>query len=131
MSQFWENLSYDLLEMHLNQDGINAQILKQLFRERPEILEQMDFGNNVGLDGLDKHLYGKGQTKVVEVRTAKAHEVYTCIPCGGKIFKRRDNYRRHKRCSLHIRRLEQYENAKKLDAEKKAAVRMLSAANEA
>jgi len=114
MSEFWENLSYDLLEMHLNQDGINAQILKQLFRDRPEILGSMDFGNNVTLDTLDKHLYGNAKTKVVEVRTAKPHEVYTCIPCGGKIFKRLDNYRRHKRCALHMRRLAQWNEAKKM-----------------
>ena len=88
----------------------------------------MDFGNNVTLENLDQHLYGKGHTKVVEVRTAKPHEVYTCIPCGGKVFKRLDNFRRHKRCALHMRRLAQYEAAKKLDAEKKAAAEMLSAA---
>ena len=86
----------------------------------------MDFGNNVTLDTLDQHLYGKGQTKVVEVRTAKPHEVYTCIPCGGKIFKRLDNFRRHKRCALHMRRLAQYNEAKKMQEEKEANERLVA-----
>ena len=90
----------------------------------------MDFGNNVNLDTLDKHLYGKGQSKIVEVRTAKPHEVYTCIPCGGKVFKRLDNFRRHKRCSLHLRRLKQYNDAKKLVQEQKEAAEALSLAKQ-
>ena len=44
MSDFWEDLSMQLLEMSLNGDAMNKQILTQLFEARPEILREMDFG---------------------------------------------------------------------------------------
>ena len=49
---------------------------------------------------------------MVEIRAAKKHELYTCIPCNNKIFKRIDNFRRHLRSSLHARRKAQYDAAK-------------------
>lgn len=59
-TRFWENLSYDLLEMALSQDGINSQLLKRMFKERPDVLESMDFGEGVTMENLDRHLYGRG-----------------------------------------------------------------------
>ena len=121
--EFYKNLSYDLLEMLLNGDALNAQIIKNLFKQRPDILEDMHFGEGITVENLDQHLYGGGETKTIEIRTAKPHEIYTCVPCGGKVFRRVDNFRRHLNCSLHQRRLAQYQAAKKLDAPAEEAKR--------
>ena len=60
VDNFWQDVAYDLLEMHLNQDGINSQILKSVFKGRPDVLNGMDFGEDINLENLDQHLYGKG-----------------------------------------------------------------------
>jgi len=111
MDPFWENLAYSLLEYNLNGDTLNAQILKDLFKEKPNILETMDFGDGIGITGLDEHMY-KGKPDVVEVREAKAHELFECIPCG-RVFRRRDNLDRHLRTGLHGRRKAAYDEAER------------------
>lgn len=112
MSNFYQNLAYDLLEMQLNGDGINSQILKSMFKNRQGELESMDFGDGITLENLDKHLYGSGpMTDVIEIRAAKKHELYNCVPCS-KTFKRIDNFRRHLRSTLHGRRKAQFDAAK-------------------
>ena len=73
-SAFWEDLSYSLLEMNLNGDSMNSQILKRMFKSKPEVLAQMDFGEGVGVEQLDKHMYGRPD--VVEIREAKPHELW-------------------------------------------------------
>ena len=50
---FWEDLSFKLLQMHLNGDALNTTILKQLFVDKPKILEEIDFGDGVTLGNLD------------------------------------------------------------------------------
>ena len=50
---FWENLAYSLLEMNLNNESLNQQILTGLFKEKPEALHEMDFGDGIKLGGLD------------------------------------------------------------------------------
>ena len=54
---FWQNLAYSLLEHNLNGDSLNSQILKDMFKDRPEILAGMDFGDGVGIENLDSHMY--------------------------------------------------------------------------
>ena len=107
---FWENLSYSLLEMNLNNESLNKQILTGLFKDKPEALHQMDFGDGIGVDGLDQKLFS-GSADVVQVREAKPHELWECIPCG-KRFRRKDNRDRHLRSGLHARRLAKYMEAK-------------------
>ena len=70
----------------------------------------MEFGEGVTLENLDRHMYS-AKPDVVEVRTAKAHELFECKPCG-KTFRRRDNLRRHLGSGLHARRLRKYQDAK-------------------
>jgi uncharacterized C2H2 Zn-finger protein len=71
----------------------------------------MDFGEGVGIDNLDGNMY-KGRPDVVEVREAKAHELFECIPCG-RVFRRRDNLDRHLRTGLHGRRKAMYDDAER------------------
>ena len=59
--------------MHLNGDALNTNILKQLFVEKPKILEEIDFGDGVTLDNLDSQMYGNAGGNVVELREAKKH----------------------------------------------------------
>ena len=61
-------------------------------------------------------MYGKIPHQVVELREAKKHELFHCVPCN-KTFKRRDNLNRHMRSGLHGRRVAQYAMAK-IDSEK-------------
>ena len=82
-----------------------------MFRGKPEVLSQMEFGEWVTLDNLDRHMY-TAKPDVVEVRAAKAHELFECVPCGKK-FRRRDNLRRHLGSGLHARRLRKYQEAQK------------------
>lgn len=107
---FWENLAYNLLEHNLNGDSLNSQILKDLFKDRPEVLAAMDFGEGVDIDNLDKHMY-TGRADIVEVRQAKPHELFECIPCS-RTFRRKDNLDRHLRTSLHGRRKAKYDESK-------------------
>ena len=113
---FWENLAYTLLEMNLNGDGLNKHIMGDLFKDKPEILAQLDFGEGVKVQDLDKHLYA-GQPDIIDVRTAKPHELWECLPCG-KTFRRKDNLDRHLRSALHARRLKVYSEKQAAVAEK-------------
>ena len=100
---FWEDLALDLLEKNLNGFSLNADSLKTLFKERPDVLEDLDIqldGNEV--DDIDVALYG-GRPRVIEIREAKPNEVYSCLACR-RTFKRGDNWRRHLNSALHQRR---------------------------
>ena len=103
---FWENLAYSLLEMNLNNDSLNKQILTDMFKAKPGILRAMDFGDGMSIDDLDSKLYS-GKADIIEVREAKPHELWECVPCG-KTFRRKDNRDRHLRSSLHERRLKKW-----------------------
>lgn len=107
---FWEDLSFQLLNLHLNGDALNANILKDLFRDKPGVLTQLDFGEGVTLDNLDQAMYGQGTHQVVELREAQKHELFHCVPCN-KSFKRRDNLNRHMRSGLHARKVAAYTSA--------------------
>ena len=80
MSEFWEELSYKLLEMNLYGDTLNSHLLQQLFKSKPEVLDEMDFGEGTSIENLDSQLYS-GKPDIVEVRQAKANELFECIPC--------------------------------------------------
>ena len=115
---FWENLALDLLEVNLNGDSLNGAALKELFKERPDVLEELDIqadGENV--TDLDSALYG-GRPQVIEIREAKPTEVYHCKACN-RSFKRGDNFRRHLNSSLHARRQRAMEIAAQADADKR------------
>ena len=107
---FCEDLSFQLLNLHLNGDALNANILRDLFREKPGVLTQLDFGEGVTLDNLDQAMYGSNTHQVVELREAQKHELFHCVPCN-KSFKRRDNLNRHMRSGLHARKVAAYTNA--------------------
>ncbi len=110
MADFWEDIALDLLEKNLNGHSLNAQSLKELFKERPEILEELDIqADGSGVEDIDKALYG-GRPQVVEIREAKPNEIYSCLACN-RTFKRGDNWRRHLRSNLHKRRQRAYELA--------------------
>ena len=110
---FWENLAYDLLEKNLNNEALNRHILEDLFKDRPDVLAGMDFGDGMNIDNLEKKLYS-GAADVIEVKEAKAHELWECVPCGKK-FRRKDNLQRHLRSGLHARRLAKFEAVKRRD----------------
>ena len=102
-NNFWEDLALNLLKKNLNGHSLNAQALRELFKERPDILEELDIqddGNEV--EDIDKALYG-GRPQVIEIREAKPTEIYFCKACNRK-FKRGDNFRRHLQSKLHQRR---------------------------
>ena len=102
-NNFWEDLALNLLEKNLSGHSLNAQSLRELFKERPDILEELDIqddGNEV--EDIDKALYG-GRPQVIEIREAKPTEIYFCKACNRK-FKRGDNFRRHLQSKLHQRR---------------------------
>ena len=110
---FWQDVAYQLLEMNLNNDSLNGQILTKMFEAKPAVLAEMDFGDGIGVNELDRKLFS-GRADIVEVREAKPHELWECIPCG-KTFRRKDNRDRHLRSNLHGRRLKKWEDAKKQD----------------
>lgn len=114
---FWENLAYDLLEMNLNNSAINERVLTDLFKERPELLDDLDFGDGMNIGNLDEKLYA-GKADVIEVREAKSHELWECVPCGKK-FRRKDNLQRHLRSGLHARRLAKYEAVRRREEDQK------------
>ena len=59
--------------MHLNGDALNTTILKQLFVEKPKILQEIDFGEGVTLSNLDEKMYAGKPGNFVELREAKKH----------------------------------------------------------
>ena len=107
---FWEDLALNLLEKNLNGHTLNSQALKELFKDKPEILEELDIqddGNEV--EDIDKALYG-GRPQVIEIREAKPTEIYHCKACN-RSFKRADNFKRHINSALHERRQRAFELA--------------------
>ena len=107
---FWEDLALNLLEKNLNGHTLNSQSLTELFKERPDVLEELD----IQMDGedvadIDKALYG-GRPQVIEIREAKPTEIYHCKACN-RSFKRGDNFKRHMLSALHQRRQRAFELA--------------------
>jgi hypothetical protein len=101
--------------------------LKGLFKERLNVLEELDIqmdGNEV--EDIDKALYG-GRPQVIEIREAKPNEIYSCLACN-RTFKRGDNWRRHLQSALHQRRHRAFELAQQ---EAKAKASQEPAENEA
>ena len=112
MNDFWEDTALRLLEMNLNGDSMNADSLKELFEDHPEILEELDIQNgNEKIEDLDKALYG-GRPQIIEIREAKPTEIYHCRACN-RSFKRGDNFRRHLLTKLHEKRQRGMEIAEK------------------
>ena len=112
MEEFWEDIALNLLEKNLNGHSMNAQSLKELFKERPDILEELYIqADGDEVEDIDKALYG-GRPQVIEIREAKPNEIYSCLACN-RTFKRGDNWRRHLRSALHKRRQRAYELAMK------------------
>ena len=100
---FWEDLALNLLEKNLNGHSLNATTLKDLFKERPDILDDLDIVNDgKQVEDIDKALYG-GMPGIIEIREAKPTEIFHCTACN-RSFKRGDNFRRHLRSRLHERR---------------------------
>jgi uncharacterized Zn-finger protein len=107
---FWEEMALDLLEINLNGNSLNMGSIRELFKEQPSILDDLNIqldGDNV--DNLDEALYG-GRPQIIEIREAKPSEIYHCKPCNRR-FKRGDNFRRHLATKLHNRRQRAYEIA--------------------
>ena len=50
---FWEDLAFRLLTIHLNGDALNSTIIKDMFRNKPKVLAELDFGNGITLANLD------------------------------------------------------------------------------
>jgi len=110
MSDFWEELALTLLEHNLNGNALNTRTLKEMFKDQPHILDELDIqADGEGIEDLDRALYA-GQPQVVEIREAKPTEVYHCKPCN-RTFKRGDNFRRHLRSALHEKRQRGFELA--------------------
>ena len=108
---FYEDLAWKLLEINLNRDSLNSSLLKDMFKDKPHILGQINFGEGVDIDNLDKHLYNANPDTVeILTRPAKKNEVYECIPCN-RIFKRSDNWQRHCKTGLHERRVARFREA--------------------
>ena len=107
---FWEDLALNLLEKNLNGHTLNKQSLNDLFKERPEVLEELDIQmDGADVEDIDKALYG-GRPQVIEIREAKPTEIYHCKACN-RHFKRGDNFRRHLRSALHEKRQRAFELA--------------------
>ena len=107
---FWEDLALNLLEKNLNGHTLNSQALKELFKDKPEILEELDIQNDGNeVEDIDKALYG-GRPQVIEIREAKPTEIYHCKACN-RSFKRADNFKRHIHSALHERRQRAFELA--------------------
>ena len=107
---FWEDLALNLLEKNLNGHTLNAQSLKELFKERPDVLEELDIQmDGAEVEDIDKALYG-GRPQVIEIREAKPTEIYHCKACN-RSFKRSDNFKRHMISALHQRRQRAFELA--------------------
>jgi uncharacterized C2H2 Zn-finger protein len=115
---FWEDVAYQLLEHNLNGDSLNAHMLTDIFKARPDVLAGIDFGEGVKIESLDQQMYS-GSADIVEVREAKQHELWQCMPCN-RTFRRKDNLDRHLRSSLHERRLKKFME-KKVEKEQEEA----------
>ena len=103
MNEFWEDTALRLLEMNLNGHSLNANTVKELFAEHPEILDELDISDgNEKVEDLDRALYG-GRPQIIEIREAKPTEIYHCKACN-RSFKRGDNFRRHLQSKLHQKR---------------------------
>ena len=103
MAEFWEDLALTLLEKNLNGHSLNAAALKELFKERPDIYNELDIQDDgEEVENIDEVLYG-GAPQVIEIREAKPTEIYHCKACN-RNFKRGDNFRRHLQSALHARR---------------------------
>ena len=103
MNAFWEDTALRLLEMNLNGHSLNANTIKELFEEHPEILDELDMTNDgKEVENIDKELYG-GRPQIIEIREAKPTEIYHCKACN-RSFKRGDNFRRHLQSKLHQKR---------------------------
>lgn len=114
MDDFWENTALELLEMNLNGDSLNTQTLKELFKDHPDILESLEIEQDgESVENIDKALYG-GRPQIIEIREAKPTEIYHCKACN-RSFKRGDNFKRHLRSALHIKRQKAFELATKDD----------------
>ena len=112
MNEFWEDTALKLLEMNLNGHSMNADSLKSLFSDHPEILEELDIQDGgKKVNDIDEALYG-GRPQIIEIREAKPTEVYHCKACN-RSFKRGDNFRRHLQSKLHQRRQRAMELARK------------------
>ena len=112
MDAFWEDTALKLLEMNLNGHSMNAQSIKQLFADRPEILDELDIvDDGKQVEDIDRALYG-GRPQIIEIREAKPTEIYHCKACN-RSFKRGDNFRRHLQSKLHEKRHRAMEIAKK------------------
>jgi uncharacterized Zn-finger protein len=110
MSEFWEDLAITLLEHNLSGNSLNSRALKDMFKDRPEIWDELDIQvDGEGVEDLDSALYA-GNPQVIEIREAKPNEVYHCKPCN-RTFKRGDNFRRHLRSGLHEKRMRAFELA--------------------
>ena len=71
MNDFWEDTALRLLEMNLNGHSLNANTVKDLFAEHPEILDELDISNGTEkVENLDRALYG-GRPQIIEIREAK------------------------------------------------------------
>lgn len=116
----WEGTALRLLEMNLNGDSLNADALKDLFAESPQILEDLDITNDgESVQDLDRVLYG-GRPQVIEIRELKPTQIHHCKACN-RSFKRADNFRRHIATALHQRRQKRFELAAQIQHEQKLA----------
>lgn len=112
MDAFWEDTALTLLEMNLNGHSLNANSIKELFAEHPEILDELDMTDDgKAVEDIDKALYG-GRPQIIEIREAKPTEIYHCKACN-RSFKRGDNFRRHLQSKLHEKRHRAMELANK------------------
>ena len=114
----WEECALSLLEMNLNGHSLNHNSLKELFKDDPSILEDLDIKNGEeDVEDLDKALYG-GRPQVIEIREAKPTEIFHCKACN-RSFKRGDNFRRHLQSRLHQKRQRAMEIAAQEDTAEK------------
>ena len=116
----WEDTALRLLEMNLNGESLDANGLKSLFAEAPDILDELDISNGedqISLNEIDRTLYG-GRPEIIEIRELKPTQVHHCKACN-RSFKRADNFRRHLATNLHKRRQKAMELQLQIQAEEK------------
>lgn len=116
----WEDTALRLLEMNLNGESLDANGLKELFAQAPDVLEELEIdngGETLDVSQIDKALYG-GRPDIVEIRELKPTQIHHCKACN-RSFKRADNFRRHLATSLHQRRQRAMELQYQIDAEEK------------
>ena len=101
----WEDTALRLLEMNLNGESLDANGLKELFAQAPDVLEELEIdngGETLDVSQIDKALYG-GRPDIVEIRELKPTQIHHCKACN-RSFKRGDNFRRHLESKLHEKR---------------------------